>query len=65
MAKTQCPTCGKVELEQTVIPRRETRLDGIDFVVTDAQMYVCGACGESIVSADELKRWRRVLEGAN
>ena len=47
-------------MREKVIPAYRTRLGGVAVVVKDARVGVCDNCGESIVSAVELRRWREV-----
>jgi putative zinc finger/helix-turn-helix YgiT family protein len=53
-----CPNCGKTELQHVVIPSYSTRMQGVPVQVDNAEIRVCRECGEEVVSAKELKRWR-------
>jgi len=60
MKTTKCPSCGEADMVLEVIPRHETRLGGIPLVVPDASIARCPTCGETLVSATEMERWRDV-----
>lgn len=54
----KCPTCGKNTLSPHTEPRYETRLGGVPVTIDNAQFRLCSNCGERIVDANELTRWR-------
>ena len=60
MKTIACPSCGKPQMREKVIPAYRTRLGGVSVVVKDARVGVCDNCGESVVSAAELRRWREI-----
>lgn len=59
-----CPTCGKGRMALEIIPSYSTRLGGIALIVEDARVSKCSSCGETSVSATELKRWRVLQQSA-
>lgn len=58
MITMKCPSCGKEEMRLQVVADYETRLGGVPVVVPDARIGTCANCGETLVCADELERWR-------
>ena len=54
----KCPNCGKSELKLVVIPSYATRIQGVPVQIDNAELRNCQQCGEEVVSAKELKRWR-------
>ena len=62
MTKVKCPICGKGKMILKSIPKFETKLRGIPFVVKDAKIAQCDICGEELYNAKEIKRWEEVLK---
>ncbi len=62
MAKMSCQKCKKGMFEMTVLPKFQTKLKGIPFVVEDAKVLQCPNCGEKVYDAKEMERWEQVLK---
>ena len=58
--KTTCPYCGRREMTLQIEAEYATRLSGVEVRIGNARISRCGACGGTMVAADELKRWREV-----
>lgn len=62
MAGMSCQKCKKGVFEMTVLPKFQTKLKGIPFVVEDAKFLQCPNCGEKVYDANEMERWEQVLK---
>lgn len=62
MAGMSCQKCKKGVFEMTVLPKFQTKLKGIPFVVEDAKVLQCPNCGEKVYDAKEIERWEQVLK---
>ncbi len=62
MAGFNCPYCGEGKMVLETAPDHVTQLGGVPVEVEDAQVSRCTQCGQTTVSAREIKRWRRLQQ---
>ena len=56
-----CPECGKGTVRETVIRDFVTAFERIPFVVPEAVIGVCDACGERVFNVAEYERWQALF----
>lgn len=62
MATVKCPNCGQAALARKIVPLYEARLGGLPVRVENAEFAECSACGETVVRAQEMKRWQQAQQ---
>lgn len=58
----KCEECGTGTVRPTVRPRFEVTFDHVPFVIGDAVIGICDACGAEHFSGQEYKRWRELFQ---
>jgi putative zinc finger/helix-turn-helix YgiT family protein len=59
MTNPQCPNCEGGKLVKSLVPRYQARLGGIPFEIENARLWRCDSCDEIVVTAEDLKDWRK------
>jgi len=59
-----CQECGQGLVRETVFPEHRTRVRGAPFIVRDARIGVCDACGAKHFATAETLRWRQAFDEA-
>ena len=58
----RCQECGQGTVQGQVVPKYRTRIHGLPFTVTDAQIGVCDQCKAEHFSAQETRRWNEMFD---
>lgn len=58
----KCEECGRGTVVEKLIPEYHTKIKGYPFVVKNAWIGVCNACGAEHFDARETERWERIFE---
>lgn len=56
-----CPTCGRGTVRTTSVRNYKTKIKGYPFVVDEALLGICDACGEHNFAPEERKRWTQLF----
>lgn len=59
-----CPECGKGTIQPMRFQNYKTTIRGYPFVVPEAWLGVCDACGTRLFNAKETERWTALFEQA-
>lgn len=59
-----CPECGKGTIQPTRFQNYKTTIRGYPFVVPEAWIGVCDACGTRLFNAKETDRWAALFDQA-
>ena len=62
MAEFRCPQCAQGTMRTDTVLRHSTRLNGVPICVENASIERCDVCGETSVTATELKRWEAIRD---
>ena len=58
----RCQECGQGIVQAQTIPEFHTKIKGYPFVVKDARIGICDACGAKHFGAKEIERWERMFD---
>jgi len=58
-----CPYCERGRMVLEIVRAYPTRVGGVSLTVPNAQVSTCTDCGETAVSAGEMKRWEYQAQG--
>ena len=56
-----CPTCGRGTVRTTAVRNHKTKIKGYPFVVDEALIGICDACGEPNFAPEERQRWEQLF----
>lgn len=62
MDTIKCPSCGVNKMKEKIISEFHTKLGGVPFVVSNANILECEKCGERVFDAKEIKHWEKELQ---
>jgi len=62
MQATKCPACGNQTLARRIVSNYKTKLGGLPVHVEHAEISECSSCGETVVNAEEVKRWQKLQQ---